>query len=48
LRALIIPFVLQRALHGPVYGWTLRKRLQAWGSPLTPRTLYPLLKALER
>ena len=48
VRALLTPFVLQRALHGPVYGWTLRKTLQAWGAPSSAGTLYPLLNALER
>src|SRR5262245_28365398 len=48
VRALVIPFVLRCALQGPVYGWTVRKRLQAFGSPISAGTLYPLLNTLER
>src|SRR5262249_53509323 len=48
LWALVTPRVLRRALHGPVYGWTLRKMLQAWGSSISAGSLYPLPSARER
>jgi PadR family transcriptional regulator, regulatory protein PadR len=48
LRALVTPFVLHRALQGPVYGWTLRKTLLTWGCPISAGSLYPLLNAFER
>jgi len=31
-----------------VYGWTLRKTLQAWGYQIDMGSLYPLLSALEQ
>jgi DNA-binding PadR family transcriptional regulator len=30
-----------------VYGWALRKILQAWGYPISAGSLYPLLNVLE-
>jgi DNA-binding PadR family transcriptional regulator len=48
LRALERPIILHSAMQSPVYGWALRKTLQAWGSYIGAGRLYPLLNALER
>lgn len=48
VRGLVRLIVLHRATQGPVYGWELRKVVQATGSTISMGSFYPLLNALER
>jgi PadR family transcriptional regulator PadR len=47
LRGLAKVLVLHMASKGPVYGWALRKSLDAAGYRISSGTLYPLLRSLE-
>jgi PadR family transcriptional regulator PadR len=47
LRGLAKALVLHMASKGPVYGWSLRKSLDAVGYRISSGTLYPLMRDLE-
>lgn len=47
LRGLAKVLVLHMASKGPVYGWALRKSLDAVGYRISSGTLYPLMRSLE-
>jgi DNA-binding PadR family transcriptional regulator len=47
LHGLAKVFVLHMASKGPVYGWALRKSLDAVGYRISSGTLYPLMRSLE-
>jgi PadR family transcriptional regulator PadR len=47
LRGLAKVLVLQMASKRPVYGWALRKSLEAAGYRISSGTLYPLMRDLE-
>jgi PadR family transcriptional regulator PadR len=47
LHGLAKVLVLHMASTGPVYGWALRKSLDAVGYRISSGTLYPLMRSLE-
>ena len=47
LHGLAKVLVLHIASKGPVYGWGLRKSLDAVGCRISSGTLYPLMRSLE-
>jgi DNA-binding PadR family transcriptional regulator len=47
LHGLAKVLVLHMASKGPVYGWALRKSLDAVGYRISSGTLYPLMRSLE-
>jgi PadR family transcriptional regulator PadR len=47
VRGLAKVLVLHMASKGPVYGWALRKTLDAAGYRINSGTLYPLMRDLE-
>ena len=48
LRGMVKLLVLHRAGQEPVYGGALRKSLHGLGFDISPGSLYPLLRALEK
>ena len=48
LRGMVKLLVLHRAGQGPVYGGALRKSLHGLGFDISPGSLYPLLRVLEK